>query len=52
VLAKWKLGDGAHLTIMTNLGVDAVSYAAPAGRLLFATGDAAPITAAYLEDTA
>jgi maltooligosyltrehalose trehalohydrolase len=49
VLARWKLGDGARLTIVTNLGTDAVSFDMPAGRLLFTTGDAAPMTAVYLE---
>jgi malto-oligosyltrehalose trehalohydrolase len=49
VLARWKLGDGSRLTIVTNLGGDAVSFEAPPGRLLFATGGTAPMTAAYLE---
>jgi malto-oligosyltrehalose trehalohydrolase len=49
VIAQWRLGDGTCLTIATNLGTDAVSFATPAGRLLFATGDTAPMTAAYLE---
>jgi maltooligosyltrehalose trehalohydrolase len=49
VLARWKLGDGARLTIVTNLGTDEVSFETPAGRLLFATGNTAPMTAAYLE---
>ena len=52
VQARWKLGDGATLTIVTNLAEDAVSYEMPPGRLLFATGHAAPMTAAYLEDAA
>jgi maltooligosyltrehalose trehalohydrolase len=49
VLARWKLGDGARLTIVTNLGTDEVSFEKPAGRLLFTTGETAPMTAAYLE---
>ena len=49
VVARWRLGDGSRLTIVTNLGADAVPFATPAGRLLFATGDTAPMTAAYLE---
>jgi maltooligosyltrehalose trehalohydrolase len=49
VLAHWRLGDGAHLTIVTNLGADVVSFETPPGRLLFSTGVSAPMTAAYLE---
>jgi maltooligosyltrehalose trehalohydrolase len=49
VLARWRLGDGACLTIVTNLGTDPVAFATPPGRLLFTTGDTAPLTAAYLE---
>jgi maltooligosyltrehalose trehalohydrolase len=49
VLAGWRMGDGARLTIVTNLGTDAVSFEIPAGRLLFATSETAPMTAAYLE---
>jgi maltooligosyltrehalose trehalohydrolase len=49
VLARWKLGDGTGLTIVTNLGADAVLSNTPRGRLLFTTGDTAPMTAAYLE---
>jgi maltooligosyltrehalose trehalohydrolase len=49
-LARWRLGDGSCLTIVTNLGSDAVSYATPAGRLLFASNDTAPMTAVWLED--
>ncbi len=49
VLARWRLGDGSRLTIVTNLGADAVQFDTPAGRLLFATGDTGPMTAAYLE---
>jgi maltooligosyltrehalose trehalohydrolase len=52
VLARWKMGDGAVLTIVTNLAADAVSFEQCAGRLLFATGDTAPVTAAYLEAAA
>ena len=49
VLAAWRLGDGSRLTIITNLGAEAVAFPTPSGRLLFATGDTAPLTAAYLE---
>ena len=49
VLARWKLGDGSRLAIVTNLGTDEVSFQTPAGRLLFATGTTGPMTAAYLE---
>ena len=44
------MGDGARLTIVTNLGTDPVSFDTPAGRLLFSrSGDTGPMTAAYLE---
>jgi maltooligosyltrehalose trehalohydrolase len=49
VLARWRLGDGARLTIVTNLGTDSVPFETPPGRLLYATADIAPMTAAYLE---
>jgi maltooligosyltrehalose trehalohydrolase len=49
VLARWKLGDGTRLTIVTNFATEPVSFLTPAGRLLFKTGDTAPMTAAYLE---
>ena len=49
VLAHWRLGDGSRLTIVTNLGEDVVSFPTPAGRLLYATGETGPMTAAYLE---
>jgi malto-oligosyltrehalose trehalohydrolase len=49
VLARWRLGDGTRLTIVTNLGADAVPFQKPAGHLLFATGLSGPMTAAYLE---
>jgi maltooligosyltrehalose trehalohydrolase len=49
VLARWQMGDGSRLTIVTNLGADAVSFQTPAGRLLFATGGTGPMTAVYLE---
>ena len=49
VLAEWRLGDGARLTIVTNLATEAVPFETPAGRLLFKTGDTGPMTAAYLE---
>jgi maltooligosyltrehalose trehalohydrolase len=37
VVARWRLGDGAVLTIGTNLGAEASPIAPPAGDLLFAT---------------
>ena len=49
VSAAWRLGDGCRLTIVTNLGAENVAFAIPPGRLLFATGDTAPLTAVYLE---
>lgn len=49
VSAAWRLGDGSRLTIVTNLGTDAVPFDVPAGCLLFSTGDTSPMTAAYLE---
>jgi 1,4-alpha-glucan branching enzyme len=49
VLARWLLGDGSRLTIVTNLGSDAVSFEPPAGRMLFTTGKTNPMTAVYLE---
>jgi maltooligosyltrehalose trehalohydrolase len=55
VEAGWRLGDGAHLTIVTNLGPETVPFDVPAGRLLFASGNPqgpGPVTAAYLESVA
>ena len=49
VLAHWRMGDGSKLTIVTNLGVDPMSFTAPPGRLLFSTGGPGPMTAAFLE---
>jgi len=60
VLARWRMGDGALLTLATNLGDEAVQFDPPAGRLLFenAPGAAAAAregnlrprtTVAYLE---
>jgi len=54
VLASWKLGDGAKLTIATNLAADAISFEKPAGRLLFCSNGtesdfAWPATLVYLE---
>jgi maltooligosyltrehalose trehalohydrolase len=37
VVARWQLGGGAVLTIACNLQADAVTIAAPSGRLLFAS---------------
>lgn len=49
VRARWRMGDGSILAIVTNLGTDQVPFEAPAGRLLFQTGETGPMTAAYLE---
>ncbi|PPQ30141.1 malto-oligosyltrehalose trehalohydrolase [Rhodopila globiformis] len=52
VRAGWRMGDGARLTIVTNLGTDSVPFDAPQGRLLFSSADpgkAGPVTTAYLE---
>jgi malto-oligosyltrehalose trehalohydrolase len=49
VQARWRLGDNSILTLVTNLASEAVRFAIPAGRQLFATGSTAPMTVAYLE---
>jgi maltooligosyltrehalose trehalohydrolase len=52
VRAGWRMGDGARLTIVTNLGTQFVPFDSPKGRLLFSSADpgkAGPVTAAYLE---
>jgi maltooligosyltrehalose trehalohydrolase len=49
VAARWRLGDGSRLTIITNLATESVSPEIPAGRLLFSTGQTGPMTAVYLE---
>jgi maltooligosyltrehalose trehalohydrolase len=49
VLARWRMGDGSILTIVTNLGTDPVPLKTPSGRLLFSTAATIPMTAAYLE---
>jgi maltooligosyltrehalose trehalohydrolase len=36
VVARWRLGDGAMLTLATNLGAHPIPIAPPAGGLLFA----------------
>jgi maltooligosyltrehalose trehalohydrolase len=40
VLARWRLADGAVLTLAANLGADATMLARPAGALIFATANA------------
>ena len=50
VIARWRLGDGATLTIVTNLGSEAVPFEIPAGRRLIATGDNSPTSAVWLEE--
>jgi maltooligosyltrehalose trehalohydrolase len=55
VVAGWRLGDGSRLTIVTNLGREAVSFDVPPGRLIFVSGalhGPGPVTAAYLEGVA
>ncbi len=37
VVARWRMGDGARLSIASNLGSDAVSIDALSGRILFAS---------------
>ena len=39
VCARWRLGDGAVLTIAANLGEDQVSVENLGGRVIFATSD-------------
>jgi maltooligosyltrehalose trehalohydrolase len=39
VLARWRMGDGAILTIAANLAAAACPLATPSGDLLFATGE-------------
>ncbi|MGZ6176365.1 MAG: malto-oligosyltrehalose trehalohydrolase, partial [Candidatus Binataceae bacterium] len=38
VLARWRMGDGAVLTIVSNLGPASCALTTPSGELLFATG--------------
>ncbi len=42
VVGHWRLGDGAILTLATNLDVDAVPMKLPTGRLLFACAEIPP----------
>jgi malto-oligosyltrehalose trehalohydrolase len=37
VIARWRMGDGALLTIATNLGQVAVPFSRPAGQVVFAS---------------
>ena len=39
VQASWRLGDGALLSIATNLGREPVAIEVPRGKLMFATDD-------------
>ena len=39
VVARWRLGDGAVLTVATNLDAQAVTLDPPAGVLLFASSE-------------
>lgn len=58
VIASWRLGDGATLTVATNLDAKPVSMEPPSGHLIFASADVFPdalgghCTAAFLETTA
>lgn len=58
VIASWRLGDGATLTIATNLDARPVPMEPPPGRLIFASADLFPdalgghCTAAFLEAAA
>jgi maltooligosyltrehalose trehalohydrolase len=50
VLARWRMGDGARLTIATNFGGDSAQVKARGARILFesATGHAASLAAGTL----
>jgi maltooligosyltrehalose trehalohydrolase len=58
VLARWRLGDGAILSVAANLGDAAVPFATPAGRLVLETRKevlasgvlTARATAVFIED--
>jgi malto-oligosyltrehalose trehalohydrolase len=52
VRAVWRLERSRKLTIIANLGTETVPTDTPAGRLLFQSAPAAPMTCAYLEATA
>jgi malto-oligosyltrehalose trehalohydrolase len=41
VTARWRLGNGAALTLASNLGAEPCALARPAGDMIFATSDAA-----------
>jgi malto-oligosyltrehalose trehalohydrolase len=41
VLARWRMGDGAILTLATNLGTEPCALARPDGDLIFATPEGA-----------
>lgn len=52
VRARWQLGDGSRLVIITNLRNEPIAVARPAGRCLFLSGQESQgaMTAVYLED--
>lgn len=52
VEAQWRMGDGACLSIVTNLGADPAPYTTPPGRLLFQSSRTVPMTEVYLETPA
>jgi maltooligosyltrehalose trehalohydrolase len=41
VMARWRLGDGAVLTLACNLGPDACAYARPPGKVIFESREGA-----------
>ena len=41
VLARWRLGDGTVLTLLSNLGTDSCAIEQPRGRLMFETSGGA-----------
>jgi maltooligosyltrehalose trehalohydrolase len=45
VLARWRMGDGAILTIAANLGPATCALTTPPGELLFATGQTGGVSA-------
>lgn len=52
VVAAWSMGDGATLTILTNLGTQQSVHPGPSGRLIYASAETAPMTQVYLDQTA
>jgi malto-oligosyltrehalose trehalohydrolase len=48
VIGSWLMGDGAILTVITNLGSSSIDFDTPPGRLLHESAAAAPFTRVYL----